>query len=96
MERICAAIRRSLQHGLAPPRGGAGLGQPLRPRGRGACTEPFVEMFANEDSLRMPADVRRALGVLLAQVAATGAGPAVPPLDIIEGTSRTAEHSSPA
>jgi hypothetical protein len=42
-------------------------------------------MFANDDSLRMPADVRRALGVLLSQVADLEPGVEVPPLDIVEG-----------
>ena len=58
--------------------------------GRGAegqCTDRFVEMFANDDSLRMPSDVRRALAVLLAEVAERGLAPAVPRLDIVEGIS---------
>ena len=42
-------------------------------------------MFANQDSLRMPDDVRTALGVLLTQVVDLGYGETVPPLDIIEG-----------
>jgi 1,4-dihydroxy-6-naphthoate synthase len=84
-ERICAAIRRSLRHGqdhrdeaLAwVSRFGRG------PEGR--CTDRFVEMFANADSVRMPADVRRGLRLLLGQVAAHGIASSVPPLDIIEG-----------
>jgi predicted solute-binding protein len=51
----------------------------------GACTEQFVSMFANQDSLHMPEDVRTALGVLLTQVVDLGHGEAVPTLDIIEG-----------
>jgi hypothetical protein len=42
-------------------------------------------MFANQDSLRMPEDVRTALGVLLTQVADLGYSETVPALDIIEG-----------
>jgi 1,4-dihydroxy-6-naphthoate synthase len=87
MERICTAIRRSLRYARR------NLGEALTWASRfgrgpeGQCTERFVEMFANEDSVRMPADVRRALGVLLAEAAELGAAPALPRLDIIEGTS---------
>jgi hypothetical protein len=42
-------------------------------------------MFANTDSVRMPADVRRGLEVLLGEAAALGMAPAVPRLHIIEG-----------
>jgi 1,4-dihydroxy-6-naphthoate synthase len=86
MERICAAIRRSLEHGLAhAPEALARV----RRFGRGAegrCTEQFVSMFANQDSVRMPADVRAALRVLLCQVIDLGLAEAVPALDIIEGS----------
>jgi 1,4-dihydroxy-6-naphthoate synthase len=88
LQVVCAAIRRSLR--AAHQQREEALAWVSR-FGRGAegkCTVPFVEMFANEDSVRMPADVRRALGVLLAQVAAMGAGPVVPQIDIIEGASR--------
>jgi 1,4-dihydroxy-6-naphthoate synthase len=85
MQQICAAIRRSLRHGLAHAQDA--LERVSRfGRGRaGKCTEKFVSMFANEDSLCMPADVRTALGVLLTQVADEGYGATVPALDIIEG-----------
>jgi 5,8-dihydroxy-2-naphthoate synthase len=88
MERTCAVVRRSLR---AAQRHRVEALAWVSQFGRGAggqCTAPFVEMFANADSVRMPADVRRALGVLLEQVAATGAGPTLPRIDIIEGTSR--------
>jgi 1,4-dihydroxy-6-naphthoate synthase len=85
MQHICTAIRRSLRYsqthleeGLAHVRR-LGRGVP------GKCTWQFVEMFANADSLRMPADVRRGLRVLLAQVVKLGLGPALPPLAIVEG-----------
>jgi 1,4-dihydroxy-6-naphthoate synthase len=85
LETICAGIRRSLQYG-----------QGRRPEalawvsrfGRGAegqCTGRFVEMFANQDSVRMPADVRQALGVLFCQGVELGLAKDVPTLDIVEG-----------
>jgi len=86
MDRICAAIRRSLQYALdhtpetlaRVSRLGRGMG--------GGCTGRFVEMFANADSLRMPADVRRALRLLFGQVVEQGLAAQVPSIDIIEGS----------
>ena len=85
MQQIGDAIRRSLRYGLDHSdetlarvcRFGRGLD--------GACTEQFVSMFANQDSLQMPEDVRTALGVLLTQVVDLGYGETVPALDIVEG-----------
>jgi 1,4-dihydroxy-6-naphthoate synthase len=87
---ICSAIRNSLLHGLEHPT--EALARVSRfGRGReGGVTERFVGMFANEDSLNMPADVRTALGVLLTQVADLGLGPLVPRLDIIESEPQLA------
>ena len=87
-QAVCAAIRMSLR--AARRQKDEALAWVSR-FGRGAegkCTVPFVEMFANEDSVRMPADVRRALGLLLEQVAQMGVGPGVPRIDIIEGEQR--------
>ncbi|MBN9119329.1 MAG: hypothetical protein J0I06_09235 [Planctomycetes bacterium] len=84
MRTICGAIAASLRHARENP-------EPALDRvsrfGRGAaggCTERFVQMFANEDSQRMPADVRTALRVLFAQCVALGITNAAPPIDIIE------------
>ena len=46
-------------------------------------------MFANQDSLDMPADVREALGVLLRQVVEQGFGPTIPQFDIVEPAAPT-------
>jgi 1,4-dihydroxy-6-naphthoate synthase len=86
MERICAAVRRSLAHALQNRdealawSSGFGRGE------EGRCTGQFVAMFANDDSVRMPADVRQALAALLAEAAELGLAPPVPRLDFIEGT----------
>jgi 5,8-dihydroxy-2-naphthoate synthase len=88
MQVVCAAIRRSLRAAHRQREEAMAWASRFGRGAEGKCTEPFVEMFANEDSVRMPADVRQALGVLLAQVAAMGAGPVVPRIDIIEGASR--------
>lgn len=85
MQRICAGIRRSLRYALKHP------GEALARVGRlgrgseGGCTEQFVAMFANGDSLRMPVDVRQALRLVCRQVVDEGFAPALPPLDIVEG-----------
>jgi len=87
MQRICTAIRRSLRHGLDHSR--ETLGRVCR-FGRGAegqCTDRFVAMFANEDSVYMPADVRQGLRVLLGQLVDLGLSDRVPALDIIEGAA---------
>ena len=89
MEQIGATIRRSLEYGLAHAR--ETLSRVCR-FGRGAegqCTERFVAMFANQDSVRMPADVRAALRVLLCQVVDLGLAANVPEIDIIEGSVAT-------
>jgi len=86
MQRICAAIRHSLEYAL--DHSAEVLSRVSRlGRADGQCTERFVAMFANADSVRMPPDVRAALRVLFCQVADLGLSPAVPPIDIIEGSS---------
>jgi len=93
LERICGSIRASLEYGLTH-RSEALEWVSRFGRGQaGKCTEPFVEMFANNDSLHMPDDVREALGLLLKAVVEIGVGTKVPKLDIIEGS---AERYAPA
>jgi 1,4-dihydroxy-6-naphthoate synthase len=87
MQRIGAALRRSLRYALEHPR--AALARVSR-FGRGAegrCTNQFVAMFANEDSVHMPADVRQGLRVLLTQMVDLGLSDDIPAIDIIEGVS---------
>jgi len=85
-EFICAVIQRSLEYGLNHPDDAIARVSRLGRGAAGQCTERFVAMFANQDSLRMPADVRSGLRLLLCQVADLGLHPAVPPIDIIEGS----------
>jgi 1,4-dihydroxy-6-naphthoate synthase len=90
MSRICGAIQSSLDRGRLKPlealvrvsRWGRGPD--------GGCTERFVAMFANDDSRRMPDDVRDALRVLFCQVVDLGLAGALPPLDIVEAPRREA------
>lgn len=92
MQRICTAIRRSLLYGLDHSE--ETLSRVCR-FGRGAegqCTDRFVAMFANEDSLFLAADVRVALRLLFAQLVDLGLCVSVPALDIIEGA--LAAHGS--
>ncbi len=86
MEQIGAALRRSLRFGQENRAKALAW---VRQFGRGAegqCTGHFVEMFANEDSAHLAADVRLALRVLFCQVVDQGLAASVPALDIIEGT----------
>ncbi len=91
LEQICNAIRRSLRFGLRHEHEALTWASRFGRGTEGQCTERFVSMFANQDSLRMPPDVRRALAVLLAQAADLGFAPAVASFDIVEGHSRTYE-----
>jgi len=96
MQQICAAIRRSLEYAL--DHSGEVLSRVNR-LGRGAegqCTERFVSMFANQDSVRMPAEVRTALHVLFCQVADLGLGASVPDIDIIEGSAADSVAQQPS
>jgi 1,4-dihydroxy-6-naphthoate synthase len=86
MERICAGIRRSLEYGLRHRREALEWAASFGRGAEGRCTGRFVEMFANNDSLRMPLDVRDALRLLYRQAARLGLAPIEPPLEIIEGT----------
>jgi len=85
MQQICEVLRLSLRYGLDHSE------EVLRRVSRfgrgsdGGCTQQFVNMFANRDSLQMPEDVRAALGVLLTQVVDLGYGETVPIFEIIEG-----------
>jgi 1,4-dihydroxy-6-naphthoate synthase len=85
MGRVCAAIRSSLAYAQAHPCEALARVSRFGRGAEGGCTERFVAMFANTDSLMMPFDVRAALRVLFCQVADLGIAPAVPRLDIVEG-----------
>jgi 1,4-dihydroxy-6-naphthoate synthase len=96
MERVCAAIRRSLRFGLNAREEALAWVSRFGRGAAGRCTGRFVEMFANEDSARMPSDVRAALGVLFRQVVDQGLADDVPPLEIVEGVvSARAGSASP-
>jgi 1,4-dihydroxy-6-naphthoate synthase len=82
--RICAGLRRSLQYGLEHAAEGMAAVSSLGRGKTGQCTERFVTMFANQDSLDLPADVRAALTVLFREMADLGFADVVPPLDIVE------------
>lgn len=87
MRRICAAIRRSLKYALDHSRKVLSHVSRFGRGVEGQCTERFVAMFANADSVRMPADVRSALRTLFRQVADLGLSPGVPAINIIEGNA---------
>lgn len=90
MRAVCTAISASLHHARMYPAPALARVSRFGRGAAGGCTEQFVQMFANDDSQCMPADVRAALGVLFDQVVALGAAPAVPLLDIIEPVTAAA------
>jgi 1,4-dihydroxy-6-naphthoate synthase len=85
MQRIAAGIRRSLLYGRKNQEDALAWVSQFGRGTEGQCTEQFVAMFANEDSVQMPADVRQALRVLFCQVVDQGFAATVPAIDIIEG-----------
>jgi 1,4-dihydroxy-6-naphthoate synthase len=91
MPRIAAAIRRSLEYALAHSPEALARVSRFGRGPSGGCTDQFVAMFANQDSLRMAADVRTALRVLFRQTVDQGLNSHVPPIDIIEGAPPVAE-----
>jgi 1,4-dihydroxy-6-naphthoate synthase len=95
MLEIASAIRRSLQHALDHPQEALARVRRFGRGPAGRCTSPFVAMFANQDSLCMPADVRTGLRVLLRQVVDHGLGVEVPSIDIIDGVPGERESRQP-
>jgi 1,4-dihydroxy-6-naphthoate synthase len=85
MQRVCTAIRRSLAYALDHAEETLARVRRFGRGDAGGCTDQFVAMFANQDSLQMPGDVRAALRVLFAQVADQGLGALVAQLDVIGG-----------
>lgn len=88
MQGICATLRRSLEYALDHSEEVLACVCRLGRGADGQCTERFVVMFANEDSLRMAPDVRAALHVLFCQIVDLGLSPVMPAIDIIEGSRR--------
>ena len=92
MQAICGAIASSLQHARTNPEPTLARVSRFGRGTTGGCTEQFVEMFANDDSQHMPADVRSALGVLFSQAIALNGIP-MPPIDIVEPATEVAAVS---
>jgi 1,4-dihydroxy-6-naphthoate synthase len=90
MQQVCASIRASLTW-AETHREEALAGVSRYGRGaEGGCTERFVALFANEDSVRLPADVRQGLHVLCCAAVDMGLADAVPALNVIEGATTVA------
>lgn len=85
LQRICTVLRSSLQHGLDHQSETLARVSRFGRGAEGQCTDQFVSMFANEDSVCMPNDVREGLRVLFAQIVELGLSATVPNLDIVEG-----------
>ena len=77
---VSSACRRSLLWGLEHPDEAFAFASRF---GRGRARK-HVEMFSNEDTTRLPADVRQAMSVLFERVAQMGIGPALNGFEVIE------------
>jgi 1,4-dihydroxy-6-naphthoate synthase len=84
MQDICAALRRSLQYALDHRAEALAWVSRFGRGAAGGVQDCFVNMFANDDTLHLPADVREGLELLLFQVVDSENG-RVPNSDIIEG-----------
>jgi len=93
MPRIGTGIHHSLRYALAHAPEVLARVSRFGRGPSGGCTHQFVTMFANQDSLQMPADVRTALRVLFRQAVDQGMSACVPPLDIIEAVLPVAESA---
>jgi 1,4-dihydroxy-6-naphthoate synthase len=85
LQRICTAIRHSLEYALDHSDETLARVSRLGRGTEGRCTEQFVAMFANADSVRMPTDVQIGLRTLFCQLMNLGLCTSMPPIDIIEG-----------
>ena len=94
MQRICAALARSVQHGLDHSCEALRRVCRFGSREEGRYTDRFVSMFANADSVNMPDDVRMGLRVLLSQVADLGLIETIPPLDVVHPAETSAQAQS--
>ncbi len=88
MQDICAALRRSLHYALDHRAEALAWVSRFGRGARGGVQDRFVDMFANDDTLHLAADVREGLDVLLRQVVDTDGG-CLPCPDIIEGRTRS-------
>ncbi len=90
-QEICDVIRRSLLYALA----NADEAIPWACRfGRGPqadCGRQHISLFANEDSVALPEDVREALDYLLRIARAVGLSDSVPPLEFVDGSNQICE-----
>jgi 1,4-dihydroxy-6-naphthoate synthase len=85
LDRLCDLIRRSLRYALDDRERALEWASRFGRGSAGGCTDRFVQMFANGDSVRMPDDVRRALPVLFAQVRRLTGCPEVVGPEVVEG-----------
>ena len=83
-EAICGAIRASLQYALDHPEEALAYASRFGRGVEGQCSQKHVSMFANEDTLWMPKDVRKALDLLLQTVREMGLTDRVPAISIVE------------
>ncbi|MDI7268890.1 MAG: ABC transporter substrate-binding protein [Myxococcota bacterium] len=83
-KRIARAVRASVEHALA--NADEAIDAALR-HARGLDRDKarrFVGMYVNEDTVRMPADVREAIGLLLRRAAEAGLAPSAAPPRFVE------------
>jgi len=92
MQDICDCIRESLYYALTHSEEALAWASQFGRGAEGNCSETFVSMFANADSVMMPGDVRMGLEVLFPLVQKCGVAETIPPLDIVDGSRASLER----
>lgn len=93
MQDLADCIRESLCYALTHRKEALAWATRFGRGEEGDCGEQHIEMFANADSVMMPADVRTGLRVLLPLLMGFGIADSVPPIDIVDGSRKTLERS---
>ena len=91
---VCDLIRQSLSYALEHPEEAMQWACRFGRGEEAGCGAQHISMFANLDSLLMPADVREALEHMMRVVCQVGIAERVPPIDIIDGSADVAHAAA--
>jgi len=85
---LCDLVRQSLLYALSNNEEAQAWAGQFGRGHEGGCTEQFISMFANEDSVLLPQDVREALKYMMQVVHALDNDYTIPELDFIDGSQQ--------
>jgi len=99
MERsneLCDLIRQSLLYALNHEDEAVAWACQFGRGEEGGCGKQHISMFANEDSVLLPQDVRDALEYMMQVVHAMGIADTIPELDYVDGSQKIASQVTQA